>query len=213
MLQSRPRRLVRTVVLGLAAATALSLAACSLDQEDEVRSKVENWVKLGETFYFYSRVNCTAALFDVKATRISSMIRKVSTVADGMRAITEGESVAFQVAELSPTEVTEQIMTRDLPLGLGVLSSGTGGKDCMADEMAEAYFNTLLDPTSVLIFDPEGKFMAVFDKRNRRLFFSRGRTSCRFSRPAVPRPRAAGSVSCRWCGSVRARSRAGACAV
>ncbi|OIQ26872.1 MAG: hypothetical protein BM562_16180 [Alphaproteobacteria bacterium MedPE-SWcel] len=168
---------MRTATLGLATAAGVLLSACSLDQETEIRSKLQSWVKLGETFYFYSRVNCTAALFDVKADRISSLIKKAGSIEAGMRAIVEQKVVAFQIAALSPTQVTEQIMTLDLPLGLGVLSSGTGGKDCMAREMEVAYFNALLDPTSVLIYDPVAKSMAVFDLRNRRLFFSRGRPS------------------------------------
>lgn len=169
------RRPYRHVVLGLAASAALALTGCSLDQEEEVRGQIADWVKLGETYYFFSRVNCTAALFEVKASRITSMVKKVSTVEAGMRAITEMTPVAFEVAGLSPTEVTERIMTLDLPLGLGVLASGTGGKDCMAVEMEEAYFNALHDPTSALIYHPEAKFMAIFDRRNMRLFFSRGR--------------------------------------
>ncbi|WP_255731224.1 hypothetical protein [Phaeobacter sp. B1627] len=177
MPHTRSRRRLRTTVLGLATAAGVLLSACSLDQEEEVRSNVQSWVKLGETFYFFSRVNCTAALFDVKANRISSLIRKAGSIEAGMRAIVEGETVAFQIDALSPTQVTEQIMTLDLPLGLGVLSSGTGGKDCMAEEMEVAYFNALLDPTSVLIYAPQDRSMAVFDRRNRRLFFSRGRPS------------------------------------
>lgn len=172
---SRPRRPLRSAVLGLAASAALVLAGCSLDQEEEVRLKIQDWVKLGETKYFFSRVNCTAALFDVKATRITSMVKKVRDIESGMRAITENNPVAFEVGGMSPTQVTEAIMTLDLPQGLGVLASGTGGKDCMAVEMEEAYYNTLHDPTSVLIFHPEARFMVIFDRRNMRLFYSRGR--------------------------------------
>lgn len=172
---SRPRRPFRRAVLGLAALAALGLGGCSLDQEEEVRLQIQDWVKLGETKYFFSRVNCTAALFDVKATRITSMVKKVRDIEAGMRAITENKPVAFEVGGMSPTQVTEAIMTLDLPQGLGVLASGTGGKDCMAVEMEEAYYNTLHDPTSVLIFHPEARFMVIFDRRNMRLFFSRGR--------------------------------------
>jgi hypothetical protein len=172
---SRPRRLLRAFA-GVALA-ALVTGSCSLDQEEQVRAQVQDWVKLGETYYFFSRVNCTAALFEVKASRISSKVKKVRDVEAGMRAIYEEIAVAFEVEGLSPTEVTEEIMNRDLPMGIGVLSSGTGGKDCMAIEMEEAYFNALLDPTSALIYHPTAKFTVVFDRRNRRIFYSRGRTS------------------------------------
>nr|WP_175582304.1 hypothetical protein [Phaeobacter sp. HF9A] len=168
-----PARLLRVLALCL----PLGVSACSLDHEEEVRAQLQDWVKLGETYYFHSRVNCTAALFAIKATRISSMVKKVRDVESGMRAISEGRAVAFEIANTSPTAVTEQIMSQDLPMGLGVLSSGTSGKDCMAVEMEEAYFNALLDPTSVLLYAPERRFMAIFDRRNKRMFYSRGRSS------------------------------------
>lgn len=167
----RQRRSLVALLLG----AGMALSACSLDQETEVRSQIAQWVSLGDTLYFYSRVNCTAALFDIKATRITSMIKKARTVEAGMRSIEQGQAVAFEIAGMSPNRVSETIMTENLPQGLGVLSSGIAGRACMAQEMEVAYFNALLDPTSVMIFEPQEKFMGVFDRRNRRLFYSRGR--------------------------------------
>lgn len=173
----RPRRTAR--IGGLALSAALGLSACALDKETHVRAALQEFLKLGETYYFYTTTQCTAALFDVKASRISSFAKKVRSVDAGLAALGEEDDIqpiSFEIPGLSPTAVTEEVMTRDLPKGLGVLTAGVAGKDCMAKEMEVAYFNALLDPTSVMIFDPEDKFTVIFDRRNSRAFYSRGRT-------------------------------------
>ncbi|PCJ09417.1 MAG: hypothetical protein COB16_04435 [Rhodobacteraceae bacterium] len=160
------------VVLAVLALTGL--AACAMDQEDEVRLRVGDWVKLGETTYFKSSMSCTAGVFEVEATRITSLISKVRSVGTGMLLLKHGEAVAFDVKGQSPNAVSEQIMTRDLPQGIGVLSSGIAGKNCMSDTVKSAYLRALLDPNAVLMFDPDGNVMAVLDRRNAQLFFARG---------------------------------------
>lgn len=162
--------------LGLFSAFAVTgISACKLDQEADVRARLSEWVKLGETFYYYGELHCTAALFDVKATRISSYVSKVRTMEKALRALELEQPIAFVFPGLSPTQVTEGVMNADLPKGLAVLTSGVSGRDCMAEEMEIAYYNALLDPTSVLIMDPVEKFVALFDRRNTRLFYLRGR--------------------------------------
>lgn len=155
-------------------ATSL-LAACQLDKEDDVRSTLGDWMKLGDTYYFYAELHCAAALFDVKASRISSSVSKVRSLDKALRALDQEKPIAFQIAGLSPTQITEGVMNADLPKGLRVLTSGVSGRNCMAEEMEIAYYNALLDPTSVLMMDPVDKFVAVYDRRNTRLFYLRGR--------------------------------------
>lgn len=164
----------RKTLVGLC--VCLTLVGCDLDRESDVRASVEDWVKIGETLYFVSRSSCTAALFDVKSTRISSVLKKVRSLEAALRAVKGVQPIAFEIAGSSPTQVTEDIMTADLPTGLGLLTAGTSAKACMADEMGNAYYNALLDPTSIMIFDPELRSVAVFDNRNKRLFYSHGRS-------------------------------------
>ncbi len=154
----------------------MMLTGCDLDRESDVRAIVKDWVKLGETFYFVSQPSCTAALFDVKSTRVSSVLKKVRNLDAALRNLKGVQPIAFMLPGHSPTQVTEVIMTADLPTGLGLLTAGTSAKGCMAAEMENAYFNALLDPTSVMLFDPQSRSVAVFDNRNKRLFYSHGRS-------------------------------------
>ncbi|NIZ60111.1 hypothetical protein DL239_03865 [Sedimentitalea sp. CY04] len=158
-------------IVGLA---LTALAGCAMDSEDEVRARVGDWVSLGDTTYFKSTMDCTAGVFKVDGVRVTSLISKARSIATGMTLLKEGDAVAFDVKGLSPNAVSEQIMTRDLPQGIGVLSSGIAGKNCMTDQIKEAYLRALLDPDSVLMFDPDGNVMAVLDRRNSKIYYARG---------------------------------------
>ncbi|OUS37018.1 hypothetical protein A9Q94_07425 [Rhodobacterales bacterium 56_14_T64] len=164
----------RAVYAALAVLALTGLASCAMDSEQEVRALVGDWVTLDETAFFKSGMNCTAGVFKLETTRISSLVTHARSVRGGMDAMAEGKPVAFMISGLSPTLVSEQVMTADLPKGLGVLSSGVAGKDCMDDGTKRSYLRALLDPNAVLIFEPTEKFMAVVDRTNARLFFSRG---------------------------------------
>ncbi|NRB17362.1 MAG: hypothetical protein HRU33_07240 [Rhodobacteraceae bacterium] len=165
------RRVAHAALVALA---LTGLAGCAMDKEDAVRARVGTWVNLGDTRYFKSSMDCTAGVFDVEGSRITSLITKARSVATGMVMLKDGEAVAFDVKGLSPNAVSEQIMSKDLPQGIGVLSSGIAGKNCMSKPVKAAYLRALLDPDSVLMFDPDGNVMAVLDRRNERLYYARG---------------------------------------
>ena len=169
---AQPYRRAVYAVLALLALTGL--ASCAMDSEQEVRSLVGDWVALDETTFFKSGMNCTAAMFELESTRITSLVTHARSVRGGMEAMAEGKPVAFIIKGLSPTLVSERVMTANLSQGLGVLSSGVAGKACMDDRTKRAYLRALMDPNAVLIFEPTKKFMAVVDKTNARLFFARG---------------------------------------
>ena len=164
-------RAAKAALVGLA---LIGLAGCAMDKEAEVRERLGDWVSLGDTTYFNSSMSCTAAVFEVDGLRITSLISKARSIATGMTLLEDGKAVAFDVKGLSPNGVSEQIMTQNLSRGLGVLSSGVAGKDCMTDDIKQAYLRSLLDPNSVLMFDPNGNVMAVLDRAKKQLFFSRG---------------------------------------
>lgn len=163
------------VFAGLAVLALTGLAGCALDKEGAVRAQIGDWVKLGDTHYFYSTVDCTAGVFEVKGRRITSLISKTRSIATGVRLLESGKAVAFEADGQSPNDVADQIMSNNRLQGIGVLSSGVSGKTCMNKPVKDAYLQALLEPSSVLIFDPIGSVMAVLDRSNNQLFFSRGR--------------------------------------
>jgi hypothetical protein len=165
----------RIILLPALVGLALTgLTGCAMDKEAEVRAHAGDWVSLGETSYFNSTMHCTAGVFKVEGVRITSLITKARSVATGMTLLKSDMAVAFDIKGQSPNTVSEQIMTKDLPQGIGVLSSGIAGKNCMSKPVKDAYLRALLDRSSVLMFDPDGNVMAVLDRSNQKLYYARG---------------------------------------
>lgn len=152
----------------------IALAGCALDRETQVRALLERWFALGETDYFESTLECTAAVIDLKGVEIRETIIVVRTIEKGLKVLGDGKAIAFDVPETSPTLVSEAVATADLPKGLGILSSGVSAKNCMTDQVRDRYLNALLLPGSVLFFDPSDNALAVLDRDNAQVFFARG---------------------------------------
>ncbi|WP_293574783.1 hypothetical protein [Phaeobacter sp.] len=160
------RRAVATLAL-------LGLAGCALQDEAATRASLADWVQLGETEYFFSRRNCAAGVFEIKATRISSRLAKARSVRAGLRHLDNGRPVAFEVAGLSPDTVSLQVVNSDEARGKDIVRAGIVGKDCMLDPVSDVYLKALVDQSSVLIYDPVTPFLAVVDRSNRRVFYAR----------------------------------------
>ncbi|OED50291.1 hypothetical protein [Leisingera sp. S232] len=156
--------------------TALALlSACALDKEETLRTQLSAWVELGETFFFQSSMSCTAAVFHtVENPRITSLVGRARSLNTGMKMLDTGKPVMFAVSGKSPNAVTEEIMSRDLPQGLGVLNSGLAGVGCMSDLVKSVYYQAIRNPASSLVFVPESGAMVVLDKQAMALIYVRG---------------------------------------
>ncbi|UWQ77867.1 hypothetical protein K3725_11095 [Leisingera sp. S132] len=156
--------------------TALAvLSGCALDKEEALRAQLSAWVELGETFFFQSSMSCTAAVFHTAENpRITSLVDRARSLNTGMKMLETGKPVMFAVAGKSPNTVTEEIMSRDLPQGLGVLNSGLAGVGCMTDLVKSVYYQAIRNPGSSLVFVPETGAMVVLDKQAMALIYVRG---------------------------------------
>ncbi len=164
------------VARGFTAVTVLvSLAGCIKQNEQTLRQQLSGWLKLGDTQYFYATSRCSAAVFALKSLRVNSLVKRARSMPSGMKLIARGEPVVFAIEGQSPTDVTQQIMSYDLHSGLGVVSSGLSGKNCMTDPLRSAYFDALINPDADLIYNPEDHAILVVDPDNKRLFYVWGK--------------------------------------
>ncbi|MBY6135153.1 hypothetical protein AB9K35_14210 [Leisingera sp. XS_AS12] len=155
--------------------TLLVLSACALDKEEALRSQLSAWVELGETFFFESSMSCTAAVFHTsESPRLTSQLARARSLNTGMQMLEAGTPVVFAISGKSPNAVTEDIMSRDLPQGLGVLNSGLAGVSCMSDLVKSIYYQAIRNPTSNLLFVPDSGAMVVLDKQAMALIYVRG---------------------------------------
>lgn len=156
-------------------APLLLLSGCALDKEDALRSQLAAWVELGETYFFQSSMSCTAAVFHTaESPRLTSQLERARSLNTGMQMLEAGKPVVFAISGKSPNAVTEDIMSRDLPQGLGVLNSGLAGLSCMSDMVKAIYYQAIRNPSSNLLFVPEGGAMVVLDKQAMALIYVRG---------------------------------------
>lgn len=151
------------------------LSACALDKEADLRSQLSAWVDLGETYFYQSSMSCTAAVFHTAENpRLTSQLERARSLNTGMKLLDAGQPVVFAISGKSPNAVTEDIMSRDLPQGLGVLNSGLAGVSCMSDLVKSIYYQAIRNPTSQLLFVPGSNAMVVLDKQAMALIFVRG---------------------------------------
>lgn len=168
---ARGRKVARAFGVGL---ILLVVAGCAKQKEEDIRTRLGNWVNLGETLYFYSSAGCSAAVFGLKSTRISSTVARARTLQKGQKALELKQPVFFDIKGESPHSVTEQLMNASLHKGIGLISSGIAAKSCMTETLQAYYLRALLDENADLVFDPEDAAMIVVDGENRWLFYARG---------------------------------------
>lgn len=158
----------------LAVACFAGLAACAQDSEAELRAEIGAWLTLDETVHFRSTLSCTAALFRVRSGALTSQVRKVNSVNEGLRRLSNGEIVAFDLPGRSPNAVSEDIMSDSLPEGIAILSSGLSGTECLDDNMIASYGAALRDDRAVFVFDTSRNTLGVLQPDLRLLFVLRG---------------------------------------
>ncbi|MCE8509885.1 hypothetical protein KBY28_15650 [Ruegeria pomeroyi] len=158
----------------LAALALIGLAACALDREAEVRAQLGGWMPLGDTLYFESKLECTAGLFATQADFLQNKVRTVSTLNDGLAALSKEAIVAFDLEGETPDQVSQAVMSADLPKGLGILASGLSARACMDEGTRSAYLSALHSPAALLIFAPDNNALVILDRDRRQVFFARG---------------------------------------
>ncbi len=168
-----PRRVTTCTVIPLLF-LLLALSGCSLDKEASVRAQLGKWVVLGDTSYFRSQKQCTAGLFQTRASKVKSKIVKVSSIDRGLRQIGKGRAVAFVVAGMTPAALHRELDQANRIAGLAILISGLGARGCLTPELKSAFAVALGRADVVLMYDPQNNAMALFETAAKRVFYARG---------------------------------------
>lgn len=137
-------------------------AGCKLDKQDALTGELSGWLSVRQALEFSSRATCTGAVFLLEDAVISDRITKATSVPTAVHYLRAGRTVAFELFDISPTEVSEQIMTANLEQGLGILSNGVGpAQRCLSDRAGYAFYLAITSPEAVMIYDPEGNAITV----------------------------------------------------
>lgn len=171
----RTVRTVRTVrVAVVSGVLSLVLSGCVLDDEATVRRQLAQWVVLGDTSYFKSQRQCTAGVFLTKAQNVKSRISKARSIGHALRVINKGNAVAFRVNGMTPGEVHKQLDMANRTIGLGMLTSGLGGRKCLTPALQDEFALALRRKDVVVLYDPKNHALALFERTSKRVFYARG---------------------------------------
>lgn len=159
-------------------AVLLLLGGCALDREEDLRDSLSDWLKLAQTRHFFSKPTCTVAIFDLASDQPRKgrgPIRGV-TYKQALFLIERGHSILFDMPGVSPNKISEQIMSRNLEMGLGVLSSGIGPVlRCMEDEgIQKGVYRILVSPEARLAYLTEGNALLLIYPPEMLAVFLRG---------------------------------------
>lgn len=162
----------------LALSACLMLVSCaSLDEEDSLRAELKKWLFLAQTKHFTSKQTCTIGVFELASSELRSTApRKVTTFREALHYIRKDRAVTFDMPGVTPSEISEGVMSLDLSHGLGLVSAGVGPYlDCLEEgPIMNGFYAVLTSPEAVTIYSPAGNFLLMVYPPEAVALFMRG---------------------------------------
>ncbi|RFP86126.1 hypothetical protein DZK27_15125 [Rhodobacteraceae bacterium 63075] len=151
------------------------LAGCALDSEESLRRALGTRLYLLDTVHFASKGNCTAAVFTLAKGEFREPFPMVVSVKGALAKLRAGEAAYLHLEGRTPNEISEEIMSHDLPTGLGLISVGIGpAQDCMSDPVSRGYYMVLTSAQSQMVYLPEENALLLLYPPEKLAFFLRG---------------------------------------
>lgn len=163
--------LLRLSMLG---AMLFVLGACALDKPGSARAFADRWIHVDAQTYFTSRRGCTVAVYRLTSGGLRSGAARVFDLRQGLMRLRAGQAVAFGDVTGTPDALSQAIMSTDLPLGLGMLSSVMGPRACMTDEVAQGVSRMLTTQGVTTVYDPAQNIVILLDTATRHAVLMRG---------------------------------------
>lgn len=141
----------------------LALTGCKRDTPEEARARAESWLYLGDQLHFNASPYCAVAVYRLERDEARGTLYHVSDAQRALWHIRQDHPVALYHSERSPNDFSVELMSMDLPEGLGILSSATGPRKCMSDEVATGVYAILMTPKAWTIYDPGSDVLILAD--------------------------------------------------
>jgi hypothetical protein len=150
-------------------------ASCDLDTEEAVKAQLSGRLYILETMHFTSKGSCTAAVFTLALGEFRKPYPLATSLETAMARVKAQQTVQFALAGLTPHQVSEAIMSRDLSNGLGLISSGIGpARDCMDEKIMRGYYRVLMSPAAQMVYLPQENALLLLYPPEKLAFFLRG---------------------------------------
>lgn len=152
----------------------LALSACKRDTPEEARARAQTWLHLGEQVHFSASAYCAVGVYRLTKDEARGTLYHVSDAERALWHIRQDHPIAMHHPDKSPNDFSQELMSRDLPEGLGLLSSATGPRECMTDDIARGVFVILMTPEAWTIYDPGTDVLVLADFRRGYAVYMRG---------------------------------------
>ncbi|MCM2560549.1 hypothetical protein M8756_04240 [Lutimaribacter sp. EGI FJ00015] len=152
----------------------LTLVACAMDKPETARAFADRWVWVQAQTYFSSARGCTVAVYRLDRSGLRTGARRVYDLRQGVGLLRQGHGVAFADTQTTPDALSRAVMSADLHTGLGLVSSVTGPRTCMSDEVARAVHHILTGQGVITVYDPSENMVLLIDTVSRHAVLMRG---------------------------------------
>ncbi len=168
--------MVYLVRLKLACAALAALAACAMDKPEVARAFVDRWAWAGPQTYFASARACTVGVYQLESPGLRNGVTRVFDTRQGVSLLRQGRAVAFADRQVTPDALAQAVMSMDLHTGLGLVSTVTGPRACMSDDVALNVHRILTQEGVITVYDPGENVLLLLDMVRGHAVFLRGTT-------------------------------------
>ncbi|MDQ7069475.1 MAG: hypothetical protein Q9M48_01795 [Rhodobacterales bacterium] len=163
----------KSVIIGLFGLILL-LAGCERHSEAEVRAQLTRWFALGETVYFKTTYDCTAAMFKVQTDQMKSALQPNSDAGTALFQYGRSGMMVLANPTQKPNDGFLELMNMDRPIGIAMQAASVLGKKCMDENMESAFFYAMQNPKATMVFSREDMSMVLMDPGTRLVIFASG---------------------------------------
>lgn len=148
-----------------------ALAGCAPSEAD-LRAELGQWFKLAEADHFKTTWDCVAAEFVTETDGRKKALRPTGDMAKALKMLKNDERVAIEVPGWTPNEISEWIASRDLAMGIAVVTAGASAQSCMSEMMKTHYYEALHSREAVVVFDRPENAIIIYDANAGRVFYA-----------------------------------------
>ncbi len=162
--------------ISLAVFLGFALSGCARDSEADLRARLDGWFRLGETLYFKSTRQCTAASFRLTNIEPFPVFVVQRNMDAAVAAFRKGPVAAIRMPRFSPHDVADAMLLQgDGAFGKEALRAAARSYPCLEGSLNDSYMHVaLMRRGALLAFDRESEGLMVLDPVQERLFYVAG---------------------------------------
>ena len=149
------------------------LPGCALEDEGEAQARLSAWAWPERALWFKATARCAVGVFRLDVLGFRPGLVVLPDPREGLARLRRGETVGFAGPGLTPDALSQQVMSADLPTGLGLLGVATEARPCMSDEVAVGVGALLLGDGVTTIYAPAAAVLVLVHPAERRAVYMR----------------------------------------